>query len=146
MVSSSDTQGQAILDEVRKLTKDEPDAHLFVNDISGRGTKAFFVASDIMLQKSIREGFSLIVSEALWSSTPVIGGNVGGIRLQIVNGKNGYLVNNVGELAESIVKLIQDPKMAEKMGVFGHEYVRQNFLLPRLLRDELRFMRKLLKS
>ena len=132
MVSSNDAQGQAILDEVRKLTKDQPDVHLFVNDI--------------MLQKSIREGFSLIVSEALWSSTPVIGGNVGGIRLQIVNGKNGYLVNDVEELAESIVKLIQEPLMAEKMGKFGHEYVRQHFLLPRLLRDELRFMRKLLKS
>ena len=146
MVSSNDAQGQAILDKVRRLTKGQPDVHLFINDISGRGTKAFFVASDVMLQKSIREGFSLIVSEALWSSTPVIGGNVGGIRLQIVNGKNGYMVNNVKELAERIVKIIQDPQMAKKMGKFGHEYVKQNFLLPRLLRDELRFMRKLLKS
>lgn len=144
MASFNDVQGQAILDKVRKLTKDQPDVHLFVNDMRGRGTKAFHVASDVMLQKSIREGFSLIVSEALWSSTPVIGGDVGGIRLQIINGRNGYLVQSIEECSDRIITLIRDKPLAIKMGKFGHEYVRQNFLLPRMLRDELGFMRELL--
>jgi len=146
MVSLNDAQGQAILGEVRKLTKDRPDVYLFVNDMSGRGTKAFQVASDALLQKPIREGFGLIVSEALWSSTPVIGANVGGIRMQIVDGKSGYLVNNVQECAEAIVKMVQNPLKAVKMGQCGREHVRQNFLLPRLLRDDLRFMCKVLKT
>jgi trehalose synthase len=146
MTAPNDAQGQAILSEVSKLIKGQPDVFLFANNLSGSSTKAFLTASDIVLHKSLREGFSLIVTEALWASTPVIGGNVGGIRLQVVDGKNGYLVSSVEELAERIVTLLQDKRLADEMGKFGHEYIRQNFLLPRLMRDELRFMREILQG
>ena len=96
------------------------------------------------MQKSLREGFGLTVSEALWSGTPVIGGNVGGIKVQIINGKSGYLVDNVEECAERITELVKNPKKARKMGEFGRKYIRKNFLLPRLIRDELKLMVELL--
>ena len=145
IASAYDKQGQKILRDIRKLIKNQSDVYLFVNDIIGRGTKPFLTASDIVLHKSIREGFSLIVSEALWCSTPVIGGDVGGIRLQIKNGRNGYLVDSVEQCAQHIVKLLQNKPLATKMGALGHEYVRKNFLLPRMMRDELRFMQELLE-
>jgi trehalose synthase len=146
IASDNDTQGQRILRNIRKQIKNQPDVYLFVNDITGRKAKPFLVASDVMLHKSFREGFSLIVSEALWSATPVIGGDVGGIRLQIKNGRNGYLVNSVEDSAKRIVSLVENKALANKMGAFGQEYVRQHFLLPRMMRDEMRFIRKLLQA
>jgi trehalose synthase len=91
----------------------------------------------VVLQKSIREGFGLTVSEALWKGTPVIGGNVGGIRYQIQNGVNGYLVSSVKEAAERMVELLKNKKMQERMGKKGKEIVRERFLLTRLLEQYL---------
>ncbi|MEL6151263.1 MAG: glycosyltransferase, partial [Chloroflexota bacterium] len=89
----------------------------------------------VVLQKSLREGFGLTVSEALWKGTPVIGGNAGGIPGQIDHGENGYLVNSVDEAAGYIVDLVSNPKKAKEMGEQGVEKVRQNFLITRLLED-----------
>lgn len=91
----------------------------------------------VVLQKSIREGFGLTVTEALWKGTPVIGGNVGGIRHQIEDGINGYLVDDTEEAAERIVELITHPDKADEMGERGREKVRNNFLMIRLLEDYL---------
>ncbi|MBI3624499.1 glycosyltransferase [Candidatus Saccharibacteria bacterium] len=145
-VSPHDIQGQAILEEVSQLITGQADVHLLINKISGRTAKAFLVASDVMLQNSIREGLGLSVSEALWSLTPVIGNDEGGMRLHIVNGKNGYLVDNIKDCADRLVTLLQDQSLATKMGEFGHEYVRKHFLLPRMMRDELRFIHQLLQE
>jgi len=89
------------------------------------------------LQKSLREGFGLTVAEAMWKGTPVIGGNCGGIRVQIEDGKNGFLVNTPEECARRVVELIQDKPLRKKMGAAGKETVRRHYLIPRLLRDYL---------
>ncbi len=91
----------------------------------------------VVLQKSLREGFGLTVSEALWKGTPVIGGNVGGIPRQIDDGVNGFLVDSVEEAAQRIVELVGDPDRAAEMGARGREKVRENFLMSRLLEQHL---------
>lgn len=91
----------------------------------------------VVLQKSIREGFGLTVTEAMWKGTPVIGGNVGGIRYQIDDGVNGFLVNSVAETADQIVRLLKDHKLRDQMGHAAREKVRRNFLLSRLLEQYL---------
>jgi trehalose synthase len=91
----------------------------------------------VVLQKSIREGFGLTVSEALWKGTPVIGGNVGGIRYQIQNGVNGYLVSSVEEASTRMIELLENKKLRDKMGKKGKEIVRERFLLTRLLEQYL---------
>ncbi|MDH4266272.1 MAG: glycosyltransferase [Deltaproteobacteria bacterium] len=91
----------------------------------------------VVLQKSIREGFGLTVAEAMWKGTPVIGGNAGGIRYQIEDGVNGFLVSSVEETAERIVRLIKDQKLREEMGKRAKETVREKFLLIRYLEQYL---------
>ena len=91
----------------------------------------------VVLQKSLREGFGLTVSEALWKGTPVIGGNVGGIPKQIDDGVNGFLVDSVEQAAQRIVELIDDPDRAAEMGAKGREKVRENFLMSRLLEQHI---------
>src|ERR671919_359918 len=91
----------------------------------------------VVLQKSLREGFGLTVAEAMWKGTPVIGGNVGGIRYQIENGANGFLVSSIEETAKRIVRLLKDEKLREEMGREARESVREKFLLTRYLEEYL---------
>jgi trehalose synthase len=91
----------------------------------------------VVIQKSIREGFGLTVTEAMWKGTPVIGGNVGGIRYQIKNGFNGFLVSTVEETAERIIHVLNDKKMGKKIGKNAKETVRKKFLLTRLVEQYL---------
>ena len=92
----------------------------------------------VVLQKSIREGFGLTVTEAMWKGAAVIGGNVGGIKHQIEDGVSGYLVDNVEDTAARIVELLKDRKaLRERMGRNARESVRKRFLMPRLMEDWL---------
>jgi trehalose synthase len=91
----------------------------------------------VVLQKSIREGFGLTVAEAMWKGTPVIGGNVGGIRYQIRDGVNGFLVSSLEEAAKRMVQLIKDKKLRKRMGEKAKETVRRKFLLTRYLEQYL---------
>ena len=93
--------------------------------------------ASVVLQKSIREGFGLTVAEAMWKGTPVIGGNVGGIRYQIEDGVSGFLVSSVEQAATRIVQLIKDKELREQLGQKAKETVRQNFLLTRYLEQYL---------
>lgn len=93
--------------------------------------------SAVVLQRSIREGFGLTVSEAMWKGTPVIGGNVGGIRYQIDDGENGFLVSSVEEAADRIVQLVRDGEMRRQMGEKAHQTVKDKFLMIRLLEEHL---------
>lgn len=96
-----------------------------------------------MVQKSTREGFGLVVAEALWKGRPVVGSRVGGIPLQVVDGQTGYLVSSVEECAEKILYLLQHPEESKWMGERGREHVRQNFLITRYLRDYLQLFNSL---
>ncbi len=91
----------------------------------------------VVLQKSIREGFGLTVSEAMWKGTPVIGGDVGGIRFQIEDGRNGFLVSSVDQAAERIVQVLSDKKLRKQMSKEAHETVKNKFLLSRYLEQYL---------
>jgi trehalose synthase len=91
----------------------------------------------VVVQKSLREGFGLTVTEAMWKGAAVIGGNVGGIRVQIEDGETGYLVDSVEETAERIVELIRKPEKRKSLGQAAREVVRKSYLMTRLLEDHL---------
>lgn len=91
--------------------------------------------AEVVLQKSVKEGFGLTVAEAMWKGTPVIGGNVGGIRYQIENGVNGYLVSSIEETAQRIVDLIKNPDLRHRLGKNARNSVMQKFLLIRLVEE-----------
>ena len=142
--ATDDPEALEVLSSVTGYAAGDLDIHLY-HDPSGIPASidlvvnAFQVASSVLLQKSTREGFGLTVAEAKWKGKPVIGGNVGGIRLQIDDGVNGYLVSSPQECAVRIVELLQDSGLRAHIGHEAKESVRRNFLLPRLALDYLRF-------
>ncbi|MFQ5859993.1 MAG: glycosyltransferase [Dehalococcoidia bacterium] len=138
---SDDPDFTAVLQGVQRHANGDPDIHILwdadgVRDVD-RTVNAFQTVSNVVLQKSLREGFGLTVSEAMWKGTPVVGGNVGGIRLQIEDRVNGFLVNSPDECAQRIVQLVQDPPLRQAMGQQAHQKAGQHYLLPRLVRDYL---------
>jgi trehalose synthase len=139
--ASDDPEGELVLAEVRAAAQDDPDLHvLLLPPDAHRTINALQRASDIVLQKSVKEGFGLTVTEGLWKGKPVIGGNVGGIRLQVINHHTGFLVDTPEGAALRIRYLLQDRTAREHMGAKAREYVRENFLLTRHLRDYLALM------
>jgi trehalose synthase len=112
------------------------DAHKTINALQR--------AADIVLQKSIREGFGLTVSEAMWKNKPVIGGNTGGIRIQITDYHTGFLVNTPEGAALRIRYLLNNPEMLQNMGDKAREFVKENFLVTRHLREYLTLIYSLL--
>ncbi len=112
-----------------------------LNNFHGVGdieVNAFQAHADVVIQKSTREGFGLTVTEALWKGKAFIGGNVGGIPLQIQDGETGFLVDSPDACAERALELLRDPELARRLGRAGKEYARAHFLSPRYLRDYLR--------
>ncbi len=128
-------------------TEANKDSDIFVfSNLTGVGNmevNAFQRASDLIIQKSIREGFGLVVAEALWKETPVVAGNAGGIPLQMTGNLRNYLVNSVEECAEKIIYLLENENISQELGREGKEIIRKNFLLPRLMRDELSLIKEL---
>ena len=108
-----------------------------LNNVGSVEVNAFQVHSAAVLQKSIKEGFGLTVSEALWKGRPTVAGNVGGIVRQIVDGETGWLVSSSQEAAAAVLEILDDPGVARARSLAGKEYVRTHFLTPRLLRDWL---------
>ena len=146
-MADDDPEGWAIYDEVREATADEPDCHLLTN-LTGVGpleVNAFQREADVVVQKSLREGFGLTVAEALWKESAVVGGNAGGIPLQI-GADGGLLVDDVEGCAAAIVKLLEDDALADRLAHAGRERVRCEFLTPRLVRDDLALYGKLLAA
>jgi len=140
-----DPEGWEVYQKIRKEGEKDPSIHVFTN-LTGVGNievNAFQSLSDVIVQKSIREGFGLVISEALWKETPVVAGRAGGIPLQMADGVGGYLVNSIEECAEAILKLLANKDHALELAKRGKERVRQNFLLPRLLLNELSLIRRL---
>ncbi|MFQ6122784.1 MAG: glycosyltransferase, partial [Dehalococcoidales bacterium] len=142
MTANDDADAIEVFTSVREHAADDADIHLFSDPlvISSIEVNAFQSGSDIIIQKSIREGFGLTVAEAMWKGTPVVGGDCGGIRLQIRDGETGFLVSDVSSCADRIVTLLGDPLLSQRIGEAGRESVRRNYLMPRLLRDYLRLI------
>jgi trehalose synthase len=123
----------------------DPDIHLVSNiqQVGSVQINAFQRQADVVMQKSLREGFGLTVSEAMWKGRPVVGGRAGGITMQIEDGKNGYLVDSVEEAAARTADLLRDPRRADEMGEIGRGHVRKHFLSTRELEDWLRLFNDL---
>lgn len=140
-----DPEGWEVYQAIRKEAGDDPLVHVFTNlvGVGNVEVNALQALSDVVVQKSIREGFGLVVSETLWKGTPVVAGNAGGIPLQMADGVGGILVGSVEECAEGIRALLRDRERGRAMGVAGRERVREHFLTPRLVLDHLRLMRAL---
>lgn len=135
-----DPEGWEVYHRIRAASRSDPEIHVFTN-LTGVGNvevNAFQRLSDVMIQKSIREGFGLVVSEALWKGTPVVAGRAGGIPLQMREGTGGFLVSSVEECAERTLWLLRNPEEGKALAARGREVVRERFLLTRLIADELR--------
>jgi trehalose synthase len=138
-MATDDPEGFRVWEEIEQARGGDRQIQLLSNlhQVGAVQINAFQRVSHVMIQKSLREGFGLTVSEALWKGRPVVGGRAGGIVLQIRDGYNGYLVDSVEECAARTIDLLADPVGADAMGVQGREFVRQNFLSTRELEDWL---------
>ncbi len=140
--AQDDPEAPAILAQVKRHAGADPDIHLFSDpqQVGQHEVNAFQTASSVVLQKSLREGFGLTVAEAMWKGNAVIGGDCGGIRIQIKNGVNGFLAASPQECANRIVQLLQDPTLKEHVGRSARESTRTQFLITRFLTDYLQLI------
>ncbi|MCA1961164.1 MAG: glycosyltransferase [Desulfomonile sp.] len=139
--ATDDPEGEAVLAEVNAEANGDPDIHVLRLPSDAHTTiNALQRAAYIVIQKSIKEGFGLTVTEALWKGKPVIGGDTGGIRLQVVNHHTGFLVSTPEGAALRVRHLLQQPHKVAEMGVKAREFVRENFLITRDLRENLSLM------
>lgn len=145
--ATDDPEGEAVLNEVRIAASEDPDIKvLLLPGDAHRTINALQRASDIVIQKSIKEGFGLTVTEAMWKQKPVIGGDTGGIRIQVINHHTGFLVNSPEGAALRIRYLIHNNDKREEMGQKAKEFVRENFLITRHLREYLTLIYALLNE
>jgi len=145
--ASDDPEGQEIFQSLKEETQGMEDVHL-INKQSELLVNAVQSLSDVVIQKSKREGFGLTVTEALWKGTPVVASDVGGIPLQVIDGETGYLCQpeDYGEFAKRTVELIQDRNLAVELGQNGKEHVKHNFLITRLMLEWIQQMKAILRE
>ncbi|MFH1453144.1 MAG: glycosyltransferase [Armatimonadota bacterium] len=139
-MASDDPEGMHYLKKAQRHRGKDKDIHLIAEEQgvdNSLDVNAFQSYSDVILQKSIREGFGLTVTEAMWKGTPVVAGNVGGIKIQIANGLNGFLVDSVEECAERVKYPLKHPEEAKKIGQRGRRSVRNHYLIHRHIKDYL---------
>lgn len=142
-MANDDPEGLYYYKKIKKYAKNERDIILLTN-LDDAEVNAFQRASDIVVQKSLREGFGLTVTEAMWKGKPVVATKVGGIPLQIEDGKNGFLVNDTRECAEKIIYLLKNKEKAEEIGEKARKTVKDKFLITRHILDYLRLMEELM--
>jgi trehalose synthase len=138
-MAHDDPEGWNYYNRTVAYAEGDPDIYILsnLNNVGSVEVNAFQVYSSVVIQKSIREGFGLTVSEALWKARPTVAGCAGGIVLQIRDGETGYLVSTPEECAAACVEVLRDPSSARALALRGKEDVRRKFLTPRLLRDWL---------
>ena len=145
--ASDDPEGEAVLQEVRQAADGDPNIHVLLLPADAHLTiNALQRASDIVLQKSIKEGFGLTVSEGMWKGKPVIGGDTGGIRLQVINHYTGFLVHTPEGAALRIRYLLHRRDVLEEIGTRARRFVKENYLITRHLREYLTLMNSLLSG
>jgi trehalose synthase len=147
-MAADDPEGWTYFEKTARHAGDDEDVHLLTDfkGVKDLEVNAFQRASHVMLQMSTREGFGLSVTEALWKGIPVVARDVGGIPLQVVNGTDGFLINNVNDAAEKTVYLLNHPEEAKRMGKNGKEYVKNNFLIVDDLKGYLKIFNDLLEK
>ncbi len=139
-MATDDPEGWTYFNSTMEYADGDPDI-LILNNLNNVGAievNAFQSQADVVIQKSTREGFGLTVSEALWKARPFVGGDVGGIPLQVHEGSTGFLVSTPEACADRSLEILREPELGMRLGRTGKEHVRVNFLMPRLLRDWLR--------
>jgi trehalose synthase len=138
-MAHDDPEGWDYYNRTLEYADDDPDIYILsnMNSVGAVEVNAFQVHSAALIQKSIKEGFGLTVTEALWKSKPMVAGRVGGIVAQITDGETGWLVSSVEECAQACIEVLRDPVAARARALRGKEHVRRHFLTPRLLRDWL---------
>ena len=138
-MATDDPEGWEFFQETFRYADGDPDIKILnnLNNVGAIEVNAFQSQADVCMQKSIREGFGLTVTEALWKGRPMIAGDVGGIPLQIEDGVSGYLVSSPEQAAKRTIEVLRDPELAKRIGKAGKDRARERFLTPRLLRDWL---------
>ncbi len=145
-MAGDDPEGWDLLDRVEEEAAGDTGMFVFTN-LAGVGSmevNVFQRGCDVVIQKSLREGFGLVVSEAFWKEKPVVAGNAGGIPMQYPDGFEANLVETAEACAERVIELLRQPGHRGAFGRAGREHVRRHFLMPRLVRDELRLIKQLL--
>jgi len=144
-MATDDPEGWEFFHSTMRHADGDPDIKILnnLNNVGAIEVNAFQSQADVCMQKSIREGFGLTVTEALWKGRPMIAGDVGGIPLQIDDGVSGFLVGSPEEAAKRTIEVLRDPELAKRVGRAGKERARERFLTPRLLRDWLRIFGEL---
>jgi trehalose synthase len=138
-MAHDDPEGWDFYNQTVSYAAGDPDIYILsnLNNVGSVEVNAFQVHSGAVIQKSIKEGFGLTVTESLWKTRPTVAGRVGGIVTQITDGETGWLVDSSMECAEACLEILRDPAEARQRALRGKEYVRRHFLTPRLLRDWL---------
>jgi trehalose synthase len=144
-MATDDPEGWEFFHETFSHADGDPDIKILnnLNNVGAIEVNAFQSQADVCMQKSIREGFGLTVTEAQWKGRPMVGGDVGGIPLQIDDGISGFLVSTAEEAAQRTIAILEDPELAKRIGRAGKEHAREHFLTPRLLRDWLELVSEL---
>jgi trehalose synthase len=144
-MAHDDPEGWDYYNQTVEAAQGDPDIFILsnLNNVGSVEVNAFQVHSAALIQKSIREGFGLTVTEGLWKGRPMVAGRAGGIVDQIQDGETGYLVDSVEECAQALTSILEQPQQARGMALEGKEYVRRHFLSPRLLRDWLALFNRL---
>lgn len=133
-VATDDPEGAGVYESLLKCREDRI---IIISHQDSALVNALQRRASVVLQKSLREGFGLTVTEAMWKGTPVIGGNVGGIRYQITDGENGFLVSSIEEAAQRIVQVLRDGNLRRRLGENARETVKRRYLLTRYVEDYL---------
>ena len=147
-LAQDDPEGWAMYGTINREAVNDPDMYLFTNQTSTGSLEvnALQRACDVVIQKSIKEGFGLVVSEALWKAKPVVAGRAGGIKLQMTGKLEESLIDSTEEAAEKIIQFLESPQLMEEYGALGRENVRKNFLMPRYIKEELELIADLVKA
>jgi trehalose synthase len=147
-MASDDPEGMVIYNEVQQQAKDliAGGDVILISVENNTMVNALQRSAAVIIQKSIREGFGLTVTEGLWKGKPVIASNVGGIPLQITDGETGFLLDpqDIQGCAERVLRILRQPKLGEEMGAKAKEDVRKKFLITRLLFDDLKLVSELI--
>ena len=144
--AADDPEGLGFFEKTARRAGEDPDVHLITNfkGMTDREVNAVQTLASVVVQKSTREGFGLSATGSLWHGKPVIAGRAGGLTLQVLDGETGFLIDSTEDCADRALRLLRDPSLAEEMGRRAREHVRDNFLITRVLRDNLLLYRRVL--